>query len=568
MSSGDDAGASAQKTTVQRLDELFAPWKRTDAPGMTVGIAQGGQVLYRRAFGMASLETAVANTPKTRMRIGSTTKQFTCLLTLLLAEEGKLDIDAPIGTYIPELSPAAGEPTLRLLMQHRGGSRCFLDIGPIANGFQSVIRRGGPLRLQARQRGRNFAPGEAMIYNNGGYHLLSLAIQRVGGASFAEQLKTRLFEPLGMTDTELVVSDFEITPGIATLHVTLPDGRLRRGLFGNEEGLGEGAIVSTIDDMLRWAAHLRSRDRIGTPDIWEAMTARPVYSDGSRGIYALGLFIDSYRGTPTIHHGGSVVGGNSQMLTAPDHALDIVILANGAPAASPMKLAEQVLDIVLADQLAEVDPPTMAKEYESFLGDWWSPETGMVYNLFEEASELKGGLCNVPGGFLLKSTSVNQVIMPPFANGEIIFTHESADPEALWIRFGTETAKYTRLSKEYAHASEFNAAALGDYYSHDCDGVARISLEGERILVRISGEYGYVESIATCVGEKVALMEPKSTEMGGWGALTFERDGDLMTNFRLSNWRTRNLEFIRVQDKGAVKRFGPGAVSLLAAEVA
>ena len=93
-----------KKSDAVALDEIFQPFNVSDRPGLVVGIAQHGKTLYRRAFGLASVELGVANTPHTRMRIGSTTKHFTCLAALLLAEEGKLDLDVSVRTYLPELS--------------------------------------------------------------------------------------------------------------------------------------------------------------------------------------------------------------------------------------------------------------------------------------------------------------------------------------------------------------------------------------------------------------------------------------------------------------------------------
>ena len=110
-------------------------------------------------------------------------------------------------------------------MQHRGGSRCYLDLGFIGHGM-AVPPVGHALKLQARQSGRNFAPGEAMIYNNGGYHLVSIAIERVGGAPFEEQLKARLFDVVGMPDTASIPTDYVITPGIADDAHARADGDL------------------------------------------------------------------------------------------------------------------------------------------------------------------------------------------------------------------------------------------------------------------------------------------------------------------------------------------------------
>ncbi|WP_245644022.1 serine hydrolase domain-containing protein, partial [Paraburkholderia oxyphila] len=221
----EGAGSTGQGGAI---DAVFSAFNRSDAPGLVVGVALHGQVLYRRGFGLASLEHGVVNTPATRLRIGSTSKHFTALLALLLAEEGKLDLDASIRTYIPELTGPGGEPSLRQLLQHRGGSRCYLDLGFLFHAM-AVPQQGTALATQVRQTGRNFVPGEAMIYNNGGYHLVSIAIERVGGDAFESQLKSRLFDPLRMADTASVPSDYVIVPGIATMHMPAADGGWRRG---------------------------------------------------------------------------------------------------------------------------------------------------------------------------------------------------------------------------------------------------------------------------------------------------------------------------------------------------
>ena len=118
----EDTENPAHRPIAAVLDELFASVNRSDAPGLVAGVAQHGKLLYRRGFGLASVEHGVVNSPRTRMRIGSTSKHFTCLAVMLLAEVGKLDIDAGIRTYLPELPALWPEPTLRQMMNHsRGG---------------------------------------------------------------------------------------------------------------------------------------------------------------------------------------------------------------------------------------------------------------------------------------------------------------------------------------------------------------------------------------------------------------------------------------------------------------
>jgi D-aminopeptidase len=349
------------------LDALFQPLDRSDAPGVVVGIARHGKSCYRRGFGLASIEHGVINTPWTRMRIGSTSKHFTALAALLLVEDGKLDIDAGVRRHFPELPIPLGEPTLRQLMTHTSGYRCHVDLGYLASGL-AMRPAGAAMATLVGQRHANFAPGERLLYNNSGYHLLSLIIEQVSGVSFERFLKERIFDPIGMADTEAVTSDLMIRQGLATLHLPLPDGTWKRGIFPTERALGEGAIVSTVDDMLRWLAHLRGPKRVGSAASWGQMMTPGQLNNGVVNPYSLGLRHEAYRGVATLHHAGGVVGGASQMLSVPDHGLDIVILANSG-SIDPSRLARKVIDSVLGD--AVLAPPGVkapSDRFKSMLG--------------------------------------------------------------------------------------------------------------------------------------------------------------------------------------------------------
>jgi D-aminopeptidase len=541
MADAETAAEPMAKTVPEQLDALFAPWNVTDAPGMVVGVAKDGVALYRRGFGMASLETGAANTPKTRMRIGSTSKHFTCLLALLLAEEGKLDLDAPIRAYIPELTGPGGDPTLRQLMQHRGGSRCYLDLGMIGHGM-SLAPVGAALAAQMRQRARNFAPGEAMLYSNGGYHLVSIAIERVGGASFETQLKTRLFDPVGMNDTASVPSDHDITPGVATMHMPGRDGRWRRGLFPSDEVRGEGAMVSTIDDMLRWMAHLRARDRFGSKQSWAELTTTPTFPDGSVGVYALGLMLGEYRGLRVVHHAGGVMGGSAQMLTLPDEGLDIIILVNGARDANPVRLAEQVVDVVLADRVGPEAPVVKAEDYKAWLGDWWSPESGMVYGLVDEKGALKLQIARSPLGSPLELAADGRLFMPGSSIGEIGLT-AGDDGGSLAIRFGGQTHAYQRLNGDGADA--FAGLAAGRYFSDDADATADIAMADDRLTVRFSDGLGETTGRLTVLSPSIAAAHLRRPLVGFVCVIGLTIEDGKATGFMLYTPRTRQLVFRR-----------------------
>jgi len=531
------------KTVTEQLDALFAPWDRTDEPGMTVGVVKDGALIYRRGFGMASLETSVANTPRTRMRIGSITKHFTCLLALLLAEEGKLDVDQPIRTYIPELAGPGGEPTMRQLMQHRGGSRCYLDLSFIGHGM-SVPPLGHALSLQVRQKGRNFAPGEAMIYNNGGYHLVAIAIERVGGAPFEALMKSRLFDVVGMPDTASIPSDYVITPGIASMHLPSRHG-WRRGLFASDEIRGEGAMVSTVDDMLRWTAHLRSRALFGSKATWTALTELPRYADGSSGVYALGLLVNSYRGLKTVHHSGGVSGGTAQMLTFPEDGLDVVILCNGARDGDVVRLAQQVADVVLADRLGPEARTIPAGEFKAELGDYWSPESGMIYSLYEDAGLLKMAICKSQVGAALVQGDEGWLIYPAGGLGEIGVRPTGG---ALEVRFGMQTQRFDRLDDDAANAVALAAAAPGRYVSDDADAIAVIEPDADGLVMSVSDGLGRVRAPLLPLAPTVAYSRPGGAMAVFRTVISLDIEDGKATGFRLNTARTRNLEFRRMGD--------------------
>ena len=524
------------------LDALFEPFNRSDAPGMVVGVARHGELLYRRAFGLASIEHGVANTPRTRMRIGSTSKHFACVAALLLAEEGLLDIDAGIRRYLPELPDIGHEPTLRQLMQHTGGARDSLDLGFIASGM-TIKPRGASLASQVRQREVNFAPGERVIYNNGGYHMLSHAIARVAGMPFEAVLEQRLFTPLGMVDTVSVPSDFTLVPGIAALHVAQPDGGWRRGVFPSEEVLGEGGIVSTVDDMLRWLAHLRS-PRIGSAASWEQMLAPARLNNGSATTYALGLMIDDYRGLRVVHHGGTVIGGNCQMLTVPAHGLDVILIANGVRA-SLFDLANSVIETLLGEEVFSAPPPlpALAERHAALPGASYAALDGSMVLAFAEVQGKLGlAVHNAPpvplreeeGGALC--LDFNRVATGPYRI-------EPGAADTLRFTDAGATTLLTRLPAPPPLA-ECGPRLLGPYRAHDLGADAVIAFEGEALLLWIAGEYG----------PTVLRLTPLAAGLFGWkfegalaplgGTLRVEPGGDL----RLNTLRTRHLRFERIKE--------------------
>lgn len=555
------AAAAPAKTGVAALDDLFASVNRSDAPGLAVGVALEGKTVYRRGFGLASIEHAVANTPATRMRIGSVTKHFTCLAILLLAEDGKLDADAPVNRYLPELPELLGFPTLRQLMNHTSGYRCYVDIETTGGGM-SIQPKGKAFAAQVQQTGANFAPGEAQLYCNGSFHLLSVVVDRVSGMPFEQFLQERVFTPLGMKDTVCALSDLDILPGMATLHVARPGtaGSIawRRGIFMTEECRGEGGIVSTVDDMLLWLAHLRAPNKVvGNADTWRQMTTTATLNNGQSTVYALGLFCHPYRGVQTVYHHGAVFGGFCQMLTVPEHGLDVIILTNGGML-NHIETSRRIIDAMLGEHLKGDAAPKLASSarFKHLVGTQYVNDAGMVLGFGEAGGLLAGSMLFSQPAPIFRDegqqlrVAFEDVAMGPFIYpvAELAAGPDGQAPASFRFTEGGLVTRFKRLPAKPPATAKAGHALLGRFRSQDLDATATIAFEGDVLTMRLQGGYGFRHIVLDAFSSTVFRMTVRDEMLPATSALIVERKGADVVGFRFSTTRARGLHFDRVAD--------------------
>lgn len=557
VKSSPNSAHAPTKSLEAQLDDIFMPFNRSDAPGLVVGVALHGKTIYRRGFGLASVQHGVANTSATRMRIGSTTKHFTCLAALLLAEDGKLDLDVPATRYLPELPALKGVPTLRQFMTHTSGYRCDLDMGTLANG-EALVPPGWSLKALFRQTEVNFAPGQAQTYCNGGYHLLSHAIERAAGMPFEQFLKARIFDPLGMSATAGVPSDMDAEPGMATTHLPNPDasgGGWRRGFFLTDVR-GEGNVVSTVDDMLCWLSHMnRPSKQVGSAETWRQMMEPARLVNGLVSVYSLGLFHYLYRGVKVIMHGGSVIGGNSQMLTVPSHGLDIAIMANGA-LANAAALANKVIDSVLGDEALGV-PDVMASTsgFEHMLGTRYHGPSGMLVGFGDVAGKLGISILNNVHLPLLVDrgddlyVGFEHVALGPYTirKADLAPGADGGPPETLPFSESGTVEALKRLPAVQPDSLKTGRPLVGHYRSHDLAAEAEVTLEGGTLQIRIRGDYSASRTFKMDAFSKEAFGFSGGSAAGSRYAVTVERKGNRVTGFRVDSIRARHLRFQRAE---------------------
>jgi D-aminopeptidase len=356
------------------IDAIFADFDQCHLPGAAVGVAIGGKPVYRKGFGLASMELPIALSPSIRMRIYSTSKHFTCLAYMLLCEEGKADLDDPLGEYLPDLHPIVHSVTLGQIMGHTSGLRDAHDINWNFSGTGRPVSSAELLSFYRDIDDVNFAPGTGWSYNNGGFLLLSFAIEQIYGQSLEDVFRERIFDRVGMYDTLLRRVDTGFVPHSATMHMATPAGGFEKSYLCSAWA-GEGGIVSTINDMLRWLAHMDA-PVVGSASTWTQMKTPQILANGTSTGYGLGLISGCYRGFQTLSHAGGGMGGSSQMLKIPAAELDIVIMANRHDA-SGAELAFKILDACLPD----LDPVAKPFRGPFATGTFRSSTTGRVIQL-------------------------------------------------------------------------------------------------------------------------------------------------------------------------------------------
>lgn len=549
------APCDAQAAALAAIDALVAPLNRSDAPGLVLGIAQHGRLLYRRAVGMASLEMGVALTPTTRMRIASTSKHFTAMAVLLLAEDGLLDVEDPVQKYLPELPQlSANGPTLRHLLTHTSGWRGHDELWAIAHGL-TFTRPGPGLPAMARQSELNFEPGTHMVYSNGGYFLLAKIVERVSGLSYDDFLKTRLFGPLGMPDTSSVQTDLDVVPRLAGLYMPAPGGGWRRGVYPCELD-GGGSLVSTADDMLRWLAHMHGSEKIvGSAKSWALLSEPTTLSSGAKVTYGFGLARHLYRGVEIVHHAGAVLGAQSQMLSVPSHGLDIIAMVNGAPV-SPGSLALKVVELLLGDALAPTEVRPLAGDFPALVGQrYHAPSTGSLLGFADVGGKLgmswqAGGAHAMHQGdgklwLGLQDLPVNDLVIDA---GDI---DPQRTPEALVLHEGGQPRRFERLPETAPDAVSLADQLCGDYTSPDLDATAQMALVDGKLLLTVQGRHGQHVCALTPLSADVMVLasaDPVLAQLGK-SILNVERKAGRVVGLRLDTMRSRNIHLGRQEPR-------------------
>ncbi|MGH7446476.1 MAG: serine hydrolase domain-containing protein, partial [Longimicrobiales bacterium] len=368
-----------------------------ESAGCAVGIEQDGHRVLSHAYGMADLEHDIRNTPATIFEAGSVSKQFTAAAIVLLAQDGVLALDDDVRRYVPEL-PAYGHTiTIRHLLTHTSGLRDWGSVAAIGGWSRGAATHTHDhvLDILSRQSALNFTPGSEYSYSNSGYNLLAIIVDRVSGMSFAEFSRTRIFEPLGLKDTQWRDDYRRIVRNRASAY------GMRNGAWVIDRPIenvhGNGGLLTTVADLLEWNDALAT-GTLGGASFVEMMHERGVLNSGRTIEYAAGLFVDSLGDVPEISHTGSTSGYRAFLARYPDRRLGIAVLCN-AGNVNPGQVGRSVARLLLgesaqprvttASEDAGLRPVVLtATALAPFAGDYYSADAQVTLSMRVEGDRL------------------------------------------------------------------------------------------------------------------------------------------------------------------------------------
>src|SRR5262245_40125279 len=313
------AAGSALAEDVARMEEVVQARVKDSSFMGSVLVARDAEIVLNKGYGFANVEWQISNSPATRFRLGSLTKQFTSASILLLEERGKLKLEDHVKQYVPDAPAAWDAITLYNLLTHTSGLPNYTALPDFATTMGTKVT---PEQIVAKFRDRplDFEPGSKMLYSNSGYIVLGLIIEKVSGESYASFLQKNLFDPIGMHDSGYDSSS-AISPRRASGYTRGPDGPLNAAFLDMSIPYAAGALYSTTEDLLRWERALFGGKVLKAASL-EKMTT-PFKND-----YALGVSVRQHDGHRVVEHNGGINGFNTFLAYYPDSHVTIAVLGN------------------------------------------------------------------------------------------------------------------------------------------------------------------------------------------------------------------------------------------------
>jgi CubicO group peptidase (beta-lactamase class C family) len=466
----------------QRVDQLFAIYDKPDSPGCALGVIRNGSFVYRKAYGMGSLELGVPLSTQSVFYMGSVSKQFTAASVVLAAEQGYLSLDDDVRTYIPEIPDYGQRITLRQMLHHTSGFPDVLSLLVISGRNPAGLHSNVELMdLIVRQKALNYSPQGEYLYSNTNYFLLAEVLKRATKQPLSEFAAQNIFRPLGMVHTRFYDDHTVVVPGRVAAYSAGKHGTFLVNWSTDYDTVGGGGLMSSVDDLLLWDRNFY-QNKLGKGTLLKEMQTRGILNGGAESNYALGLLLNTYRGLPIVEHGGALFGYQTEIIRFPEQKFSVVCLCN-LSSADPDSLTHKVADIYLEKELQREQNVAIASGSDPalFAGKYFDSQRHFLVSFASEGGNL------IEQGDRLKPIGANR-FEDEIVGGTFTFSSDTDGAMNVTVVYNNEVTFEGKRIGDFRADDEALAAYAGVYRSNELDATYRLSVENGSLILRMNSD--------------------------------------------------------------------------------
>ncbi|WP_268224058.1 serine hydrolase domain-containing protein [Sinomicrobium oceani] len=324
-----------------KIDSVLNEKYKAHAPGGVFLVSRNGKTIYNKAFGLSDIELGTPMKTDNVFELGSITKQFTAISVLMLVDNGKLELDDTVSSYVPDY-PNGEQITIHHLLTHTSGIKDFTRI----KGLTAIAKEelsSEELINFFKNEPVDFPPGERYEYCNAGYMLLGYIIEVVSGKEYQDFVAHNIFERLGMHNS-YYASHQKIIRNRASGYSEEGDHYVNNRYISFSIPFSAGALMSTVDDMLKWQEAVKKYTLLSRRLTKKVFTDHSL-NNGKLTGYGYGWHINVLNGVRSFEHGGSIFGYKSMGVYLPDEDIYVIGLTN-CSCNSPTEVSRTIAGIV------------------------------------------------------------------------------------------------------------------------------------------------------------------------------------------------------------------------------
>jgi len=347
---------------IEKINTVFADKFPQDAPGCSVGVIKNNELIFAKGYGLANLEHNIPLTKDSVFRMASVSKQFTATAVLLLADEGLIDLDEDIRTYLPELADYGSKVTVNAMLGHFAGMGDYDMVGDSyegkAHGKYTDLKSaaGGKFRLGnedylsidefyqvVKKLPLRRKPNTQLEYSNFAYFLLSMLVEERSGMSLREYSQKNIFKPLDMDKTFFSDDANEIVKNRASGYAPLKTAGYETNMT-NLFWVGDGGLHTSITELQRWDQQFYQPKLGKNPQqfLKQMLTPNSKHELGGM-LYANGQFVKEYDNFTKYAHSGGWLGTSTYYARIPEEKLSVAVLCNDV-SHNPSKYSDEIFD--------------------------------------------------------------------------------------------------------------------------------------------------------------------------------------------------------------------------------